>query len=77
MIYTAQSGLEVVSTHVVASVYFLERVFRGVPRAGGGYGPPCRPCAALVATEGLLVSEQQSRALIDHAAEAITVLDLR
>ena len=77
VIYTAQSGLHVVSSHVVASVYFLgSGVFAACLVLAVGYSYDRVDRARAMATEGLLVSEQQSRALIDHAAEAITVLDL-
>jgi PAS domain S-box-containing protein len=77
VIHAAHKDLHVVSSDVVASVYFLgSGVFAACLVLAVGYSYDRVDRARAVATEGLLVSEQQSRALIDHAAEAITVLDL-
>jgi PAS domain S-box-containing protein len=77
VVYTAQQGLQLLPTHVVASVYFLSSgVFAACLVVVVGYSYDRVDRARAVATEGLLVSEEQSRALIDHASEAITVLDL-
>jgi PAS domain S-box-containing protein len=77
VVYTAQHGFDLVSAHVVASVYFLSSgVLAACLVVAVGYSYDRVDRARAMATEGLLVSEEQSRALIDHASEAITVLDL-
>jgi PAS domain S-box-containing protein len=77
VVYLAQHGFDLVQMHVAASIYFLASgVFAACLVVAVGYSYDRVDRARALATEGLLVSEQQSRALIDHASEAITVLDL-
>ncbi len=77
VLYFAQHGLDLVPQHVVASIYFLSSgIFAACLVVAIGYSYDRVDRARAIASEELLLSEQQSRALIDNATEAITVLDL-